>query len=171
MSPKVYFQRVSINWTKESRGMPLAAKRNSCNICFPISDEEVRILTAGKSYSSISMGEKSFTPHQTTERFLQSEKLDFETVSIKRPRGKIIVRYHYSTVFVGAPDRSNRPDISCEILPEELVRIEYNGRFSEPILGWVYHRVIYNIVFTSQLTTGSFVAEPNHFIQDMAQLF
>jgi hypothetical protein len=116
MSPKVYLQRVVIYWTKKSRGMPGAAKRNSCKICYPILDNEIEALTAGESYSSVIIHESAkFTPRQTTEKFWRPGKLDFETISIKRPAGKVVVRYRYSTLFVGAPDRSHRPDISCEI--------------------------------------------------------
>ena len=170
MSQKVYFQQVVISWTKESRGMPGAAKRNSCAICFPITDDEIDILVAGESYSSIRIRESSFIPYQTIEKFLQPEKLGYETISIKRPRGKTIVRYHYSTTFVGAPNRSRRPDISCEIQPGELVRVEFNGRFSDPLLGWNYHRTICNIVYTDNLTTDSFLAKPDHLLQDIAEL-
>jgi hypothetical protein len=171
MTPRVYLQRVTVYWTRRSRGMPDAAKRNSCKISFPISDDEIKILTAGEGYSDIRIHESlEFTPQRTTGEFWQPGKLDFDTLSIKRPSGKTIVRYRYSTLFVGAPARSNRPDISCEIQPGELVRVEYNGRFAYPMGDWSYHRVIYNIVYTDRLTTDSFLAEPDHYIQDMANL-
>jgi hypothetical protein len=171
LPPQIYIQRVTIDWTEESRGMPGAAKRNRCKICFPLTDAEIRTLSAGGSYSSVSMYEKGgFVPSQKTETYPEPRKLDLGALSIKQLPRKMIVRYHYSQWSVGAPDRSHRPAISCEIKPGELARVEYNGRFSFPLGGWPYHHVIFNVVYTDHLMVKSFLAEPDHHIRDVADL-
>jgi hypothetical protein len=172
MPPRIYIQRVMIDWTAQSRGMPGAAKRNRCKISFPLADAEIQTLSAGEGYSNVVMREHDdFIPSQNIEAFRQKPgKPDVGALSIKRMPRKMVVRYQYSWLHVGAPDRSHRPAITCEIKPGELARVEYNGRFSFPAGDWWYHYVIFNVVYTDQLAAESFLAEPNHHIRDMADL-
>lgn len=113
--------------------------------------------------------ENAFMPVHSIEEFSDAKR-DPKTVSIKNIHGKRVVVYHYVPFMVGAPDRSTRPDISCEIKPGELVRVEYNGRFSDPCHNWSYCRQIFNIIYTDKLGGDSFLVKPDHHIKDLADL-
>lgn len=47
MTFETHIQRIRIFWTKESRGMPNAKRRNACTEEFAISDETVEKLLNG----------------------------------------------------------------------------------------------------------------------------
>jgi hypothetical protein len=73
------------------------------------------------------------------------EKLDWGAVAVKFPRqAEGVVRYTYSWLHVGAPDRSERPPLTCPIHPEELVRVTCNGRSAWPDGQWRYEQTAVN---------------------------
>ena len=171
-SSDLYIQRVFIVWTKATRGMPGAAQRNHCEVCFGLSSDDVNLLALGESVSQVVLREEdNFVPRQSAVPLPYTHKLDWRTVSIKRPnQGEVVVRYKYINFLVGAPDRSHRPAISCLVAPDQLVRVEYNGRFAEPCTNWYYVRSIFNIVRTAVPTQDMFLAPPRHHLSDLAKL-
>jgi hypothetical protein len=172
MEYQLYIQRVIVIWTKESRGMPGAELRNRCPQNFRLSNVECHALT-NEGYILVIMREvDKFVPAHSIELYKQESKKELPAVTIRQPKNVTpVVKYEYNTYLVGAPDRSNRPAISCEVKPGELIRVKYNGRFSEPSNEWYYQLNVSNIVFANQVKPEMFMAKPDHVIEDMADLF
>ena len=79
-------------------------------------------------------------------------------------------QYTYSTIHVGAPDRTPRPPLVCPLGLDELVRVAYNGRFSSPMGEWRYEHTIFNFILTERLAPEMFLAERVRQIEDLADL-
>jgi len=171
-SSDIYVQQVVIHWTKATRGMPGAAQRNHCAICFELSADEVKMLALDETVSQVTLREADdFVPQQSVVQNASLHKLDWRTVAIKQPKpDEVIVRYQYIDFLVGAPDRSHRPAISCLVTEGQLVRIEYNGRFAETGTNWYYVHCIFNIVRIATPTQEMFLAPPAHHLSDLAKL-
>ena len=173
MNHNVFVQRIMIFWTKESRGEPLASPRNLCPKSFELSATELERMVAERCYSEIVMREQDdFKPSQSIQKPFPLDKLQWPSVSVKFPQNKgAIVRYEYSHVIGGAPDRSQRPAIVNELTLNKLVRVEFNGRSSWPCGEWYYQLQVFNILQTDKPSRIMFVAEPEKQISDLADLW
>jgi len=172
-STELYVQRVLIQWTKASRGMPGAADRNRCPTSFVLSANELQALATRTGYSHVTQCEASaFVAQKNVVPHTGGVQPNWSTVMIKQHKaGGPVVQYQYVNYLVGAPDRSHRPALSCRLVQGELVRVEYNGRFAEPGTNWYYVRHIDNIVWTVRPTAAMFLAAPAHHLTDLAELF
>jgi hypothetical protein len=170
----LYAQKVTIYWSKAGRGMPDAGRRAHCPPAFVLSAGELTQLARTNTYSSIVMWERSaYAPEQTVEtHFSFYDPHDWGAVAVKFPHNEgAVVRYTYSRVNVGAPDRSHRPPLSCPLGLDEVVRVTYNGRASWPLGAWRYEHTTFNFVLTERPTLEMFLAEPVRQITDLADLW
>jgi len=173
ISGLLYAQKVIITWTKRSRGVHGANLRARCAHAFALGDVEFTRLASSNTYSSVLMREPNFSPEPSIEmHFAFFDPHDWGAVAVKFPYNRsAIVRYTYSTFDVGAPDRSPRPPISCPLGPDELVRVEYNGRTAHKGDEWRYTHTIFSFVLTEQPTPTMFLAEPARRLVDLADLW
>jgi hypothetical protein len=169
----LYAQRVTISWTKRSRGVSGANVRARCPHVFALTDVGLKQLASNNTYSSVLMREPNFTPEISIEpHFTFLDAHDWGAVAVKFPHNNsAIVRYTYSTFDVGAPDRSPRPPISCPLGLDELVRVEYNGRTARKGDEWRYTHTIFTFVLTEHPTATMFLAEPARRLVDLADLW
>jgi hypothetical protein len=169
----IYTQKVTVYWSKTSRGMPAADLRAKCPPAFALTDDQLAQLATENTYVVILMQEPGFAPQvAVTEHLTFQDKLDWGAVAVKFPKhAEGVVRYTYSWLHMGAPDRSGRPSLACPIRPEELVRVEYNGRSSWPDGQWRYEQTVFNIVLTARPTLAMFMAPPARVVTDLADLW
>lgn len=169
----LYTQQVTVCWSKASRGMPEAELRAQCPPAFALSAAQLAQLAAENTYVTVILQEPGYTPKAAVvEHRPFLDKLAWGAVAVKFPKhAEGVVRYAYSWLHVGAPDRSNRPPLTCPIRLEDLVRVTYNGRSSWPDGQWRYEQTVFNVVLTEQPTPTMFLAAPARAITDLADLW
>ena len=169
----LYTQKVTVYWSKASRGMPEADLRAKCSSAFALTAAHLAQLAGENTFSAVLMREPGFESQGSVAEYLTfQDKLDWGAVAVKFPKNaEGVVRYTYSWLHVGAPDRSERPSLACPIRPEELVRVEYNGRSSWPDGQWRYEQTVFNVVLTERPTLEMFLAPPARMVTDLADLW
>lgn len=169
----IYTQKVTVYWSKAARGMPAADMRAKCPSAFALTAAQLAQLAAEHAHVAVLMQEPTFTPQVVVSTHPSfQDKLEWGAVTVKFPKNaECVVRYTYSWLATGAPDRSERPPIVCPIRPGELVRVEYNGRSSWPDGQWRYEQTVLNVVLTERQNIDMFLASPARAVTDLADLW
>jgi hypothetical protein len=171
VAPSLYFQQVTIWWTKASRGMPQAAVRAQLPQCFPLSAAEIAALGAQGGIHAVTMREEEgFVPRADVQSLPDKARLTVGAVTVETEDSGVHLRYRY-TPMVGAPDRSKRPPIEFMVASGQRARIIYNGRFSGYSIEWLYKLMVITVAVGIAPSAELFTAKPNHQVNDLAELF
>ncbi len=146
---KILIQKVIVEWTKKSRGAPLANKRNLIPEIFQIPIESVMLKDNQYIKYELVFDER--------DDFLKKEKYNIEVIKeliveenirIYKKENRIGISYCHVPSISGGPERkhncSEKQLFELQVGHWRMVR--YNGRYADWDTGeWSYHKAVFNI--------------------------
>src|SRR4051812_38717365 len=167
----VYFQHVTIWWTKRSRGMPGAKVRAQLPQSFALKPAEIASFGPEGGIHLVTMREEEgFVPHAEVSPLPDKDHIPVGAVTVQPSDAGVDLRYRY-TSMIGAPDRSHRPPVEFEVAWGRRARIVYNGRFSGYGIEWLYKLSVITVAVGIAPSAGMFMVAPDHKVEDLAELF
>lgn len=170
----IYRQSIVTEWTKASRGAPLATLRNSVPDAWPVDpfpplslDDKVLLLT-----DDIEFHENNAFRNPNTKRDLtQPTKPLIESpgVDLLYRDETLQVRFHY-TFSLGAPPRHTPENKTLFTLQAgQWGQLVFNARYGGTL--WIYRKWAVNIALMDDGTKPPFESEPVKIWRDMAELW
>lgn len=171
----IVVQRISVMWTKQSRGGKGAQLRNSVPNAFTLpligKPENDSVLMC----HNIKVDEKERFDHERNrqvkfEEIVPQKKFFVGACRLILEKEKLSAIYIYSATNVGAPQREFHPKTVLNLTPDTWGRVIYNGRFGWDSEWW-YRKTVLNIGwFTGEIPENVFLGEPQHTFSDLADL-
>jgi hypothetical protein len=169
--PPLFFQHVTIWWTKASRGMPQAQVRAQLPHAFALTPAEINALGPTGGVHVVTMREEEgFIPRSEMLPLSDKERITVGAVTVQPSEVGVHLRYRY-TQMIGAPDRSHRPPIEFEVAAGHRACVAYNGRFSGYSIEWLYKLSVITLAVGIAPSADLFTGAPHHTIEDLADLF
>ena len=164
----IIVQRIETEWTKLSRGMPNAAKRNAVprKMSIPLNDN----INDGIYVHEIKISEKDdFDLHQET--YYMDNAIKYWSLFFNNEAGFVKVQFKYSYWEHGKPDRGKFKKTLFKLRKNEIGVLHINGRFTS-YSGQHYTQHFVNIANTTEVCENIFMnREPTYFVNKMADLF
>tara|TARA_R110002049_G_scaffold203619_1_gene374172 strand:+ start:1619 stop:2113 length:495 start_codon:yes stop_codon:yes gene_type:complete len=163
----IIIQHITTLWTKKSRGMPAAEKRNSVphRLLLPVASQPLPPVFVHQVFAE----ENDFQLKQTTQ-FPTSEELHW-SFQFQQQGDQLKVAFTYSRTEHGTPDRGSctRPLFSLKL--NQTGTFSINGRFSS-YQGPYYQSHTVNLGFVDRFHDNLFLTQPpDHSIDLRAHLF
>src|SRR5690349_1330772 len=117
----IYFQGVTIWWTKKSRGMPGAKVRTELPQNFSLTSTEIQSLGVGGIHLVTMREEEGFTPHMEVRPLQDKERIKGGAVMVQPIDAGAHLYYRYQP-GMGAPNRSHRPSIEFDVAAGQRAR-------------------------------------------------
>jgi hypothetical protein len=167
----LYFQHVTIWWTKASRGMPQAGVRAQLPHAVSLSPAELNALDPRGGVHTVTMREEEgFTRRVEMRPLPDKEPIMVGAVTVTPNEVGMRLRYRY-TQMIGAPDRSHRPPVEFDVAIGERARVTYNGRFSGYSIKWLYKLSVITAAVGIAPSADLFTGALDHRVEDLAELF
>lgn len=172
----VIIQRISTDWTKQSRGSPGAIKRNSTPQALTLPLEE--LPPGGCSFiehSSSFSERRDFEdprPSISFENFVLERPMRFGGVLVQRDAGRVRVSWNYTSEDAGMPLRPQKKNDAFELALNQWGRVIYNGRFNGEGEIWWYQKSVLNVGLFARAAAAVFVETvPDVVIDKTAMLY
>lgn len=166
----LYFQHVTIWWTKRSRGMPQAQTRAQLPRAYSLSAAEIALLGNGGIHLVTLAEQEDFTPHREVRPLPDKTRIGVGAVTARATATGAHLSYRYNGL-VGAPDRSHRPPVEFDVALGRRARVAYNGRFSGYGVEWIYKLSVVTIAVGIAPGVELFTHTPHHNVEDLVELF
>lgn len=151
--------------------MPQAQVRAQLPQAFPLTAAEINALGSTGGIHLVTLREEEqFSPHIELRPLPNREHIPVGAVTVRVHDAGVHLRYRYRKSS-GAPDRSHRPPIEFEVVSGRRARIAYNGRFSGYGIEWLYRLSVVTIAVGIAPGVDLFTGEPDHKVEDLAELF
>lgn len=164
----IIIQRIETEWTKLSRGMPNAAKRNAVprKMLIPLND----ITNNGIYVHEVKISEKDdFKIQQKTFNIDNTEK--YWSLIFNNETGFVKVQFKYNYPEHGKPDRGRFKKTLFKLRENEIGIFHINGRFAS-YSGQYYSQHFVNIANTAEILGNIFIEnEAAYYANKMADLF
>lgn len=151
--------------------MPQAAMRAKLPQSYPLAASEIKALGPNGGIHLVTLREeKAFVPDPEIRPLPDQARIAVGAVTVERNATGVRFHYRYRPM-TGAPDRSHRPPIEFDVPVGQRARVAYNGRFSGYSIEWLYKLTVVTLAVGIPLSTDLFTAEPDHSVEDLAELF
>jgi hypothetical protein len=178
MESLIIIQRISINWSKKSRGGSLASERNAVPEALAIPVENLKKPIDGLIEHDVSYYERhGFSMPWRSELTQESAgRLRLGCLVIEPIGSGLQVTFEYDSGCAGMPPRhaplGGIPSTRMQLQPGQWGRMLYNGRFTHGESDWWYEKWVFNIGLFEKLEEDVFVAkQPAQVISQMAMLW
>lgn len=161
-------QKITTFWTKKSRGMPFAKKRNETprKLALPddLQESEKHLIHEVFCYES-----KDFELYEKIDYF--NPGLKYWSFSYAYEPDNVKVFFTYDYYKHGKPDRGSYKNSLFKILKGQIGVFWINGRFTS-YSGQYYMQHCVNIAWVDYPDKNIFIAlEPTYFVDKFAHLF
>lgn len=174
MIPILIIQHIHIIWTKDSRGMPGAAKRNAVPKALqlpatqalqPVIVHEVN----AHEFNKFELSEKISQCQQLKKHWcLKFETKHDETASGSNP--SVQIRMDYNVQSTGLPSRGAYIRELFELAPSQSAVFQINGRFSWDETWYEQHQI--NVAFLHKFNERIFLEKtPDFVVNQLEDLF
>lgn len=154
---EIVVQKVTVHWTKASRGGRAAAARNRCPVAF-------RLPEAARWHHVEMAGHDAFAPRSESSGALPTTAVD--ELGLRGVDGHLRIRPNLSSSW--APMREWRP--AAELSHGERLRWQVSYRVGLDG-GWRYGLVTWNVgLLTGAADASAFLQKPTRVIEELAQL-
>jgi hypothetical protein len=166
--PMILVQHIKTIWTKKSRGMPGAAKRNAIPRKLEILNDKVASCKIF-IHEVFAQEWEDFNLEQKTEVFTKSNK--YWTLTFLDFKDEVQILFTYDYYEHGQPNRAAYQKPLLKLRLGETGSLHINGRFSS-YSGQYYKQHFVNIGNVCQFNSNLFLEnEPNHHVDKMVHLF
>ncbi len=162
----ILIQRITVEWTKESRGGRGAAVRNSFPEAFtvpPFDQSNDAFIVHSVRFREW----ENFVNLEDLKCFSTAKEAQIEPLRIHPHEDHLVVRFVWDAMHCGAPERSSHEIF--HVARGHWGRFLCNGRFG-PVSSWGcqwhYHKTIFNIAFVDSLDPSLFVNSQPQSVQD-----